>query len=127
MPVTIKELEDWLLSEEVVKDFIKFYNENVDKVDEEEAKIFTELCESCSHGKAYNMTDHVVECVRKVPWDDLWHVMYYVGEGESRQLTYDRVTRDDALAIADDEVTKPTELKPTEFDDQDWLSGMPLE
>ena len=52
--------------------------------------------------------NYKIERVRKVSWDQLWHVMYYVRDYYSRKryLTWDRVSRDEALRIADN-------LKPT--------------
>lgn len=33
--------------------------------------------------------------IRKVKWDELWHIVYMFGKGE----TYDRVTKEEALAL----------------------------
>ena len=38
-----------------------------------------------------------VIAVRKVRWDELWHVVYLFGERE----TYDRVPREEALRVAE--------------------------
>jgi len=45
---------------------------------------------------------HKVIAVRKVPWDGLWHVMYYARDYWTRKLkmTWDRVPRNVALKVA---------------------------
>ncbi len=44
---------------------------------------------------SYKDTDNEIVEVRKVPWDGLWHVVYMFG----KRLTWDRVTRNDALHV----------------------------
>ena len=40
--------------------------------------------------------DHTVVGVRKMRWDGLWHILYHIGE----ELTWDRVTKEEALKVA---------------------------
>ena len=44
--------------------------------------------------------DHIenIEGVRKVVWDDLWHIMYD-GNGAIEPVIYDRITRKEAMYI----------------------------
>jgi len=45
--------------------------------------------------------------VRKVRWDMLWHVVYFTASGK---LTWDRVTKAEAIRVAESKRTKWSEL-----------------
>ena len=51
-----------------------------------------------------------VHSVRKVSWDMLWHVMYYVRDYYTRKrtLTWDRVPKAEAMRVAENIRLYPT-------------------